>query len=111
MFGHSMFKVQYFGVRSKTSTRQDKTEVSSNYSLIINFKMSTSNIREFGKCMVFYGYDQLTKSPKLSIEEFVLPNKCSELSKGEVLLKLSLATVCGSDLHTLTGRRKEPVPW
>lgn len=73
--------------------------------------MSFTNAREFGKCMIFYGFDKLTNSPKLSIEEFVLPNRCSELSKGQVLVKLSLATVCGSDLHTLSGRRKEPVPW
>ena len=72
--------------------------------------MPLSNTREFGKCMVFYGFDKLTNLPKLSIEEFVLPNKCSELKEGQVFLKLSLATVCGSDLHTLRGRRKEPVP-
>ena len=73
--------------------------------------MSSPNVREFGKCLVFYGYDKLTNSPKLSMEEFVLPNRNSELAKGQVLLKISLATVCGSDLHTLRGRRKEPVPW
>ena len=72
--------------------------------------MSTSNVREFGKCMVFYGFDKLTNSPKVSVEEFVLPNNCNELEDGQVLLKLSLATVCGSDLHTLRGRRTEPVP-
>ena len=30
---------------------------------------------------------------------------------GEVLVRVNLATICGSDLHTLRGRRKEPVPW
>jgi len=73
--------------------------------------MSSPNVREFGKCLIFYGFDKLTNSPKLSLEEFVLPNRNSELAKGQVLLKISLATVCGSDLHTLRGRRKEPVPW
>ena len=73
--------------------------------------MALSSTREFGKCMVFYGFDKLTNKPKLSIEKFVLPNRSEELSAGQVLLKLSLATVCGSDLHTLRGRRKEPVPW
>lgn len=29
---------------------------------------------------------------------------------GEVLVQISLATICGSDLHTLDGRRKEPTP-
>jgi D-arabinose 1-dehydrogenase-like Zn-dependent alcohol dehydrogenase len=73
--------------------------------------MLSPNVREFGKCLVFYGYDKLANAPKLSMEEFVLPNRNSELAKGQVLLKMSLATVCGSDLHTLRGRRKEPVPW
>ena len=72
--------------------------------------MSLFNGREFGRCMVFYGFDKLSNTPKVSIEEFVLPNKNDELKEGQVLLKLSLATVCGSDLHTLRGRRKEPVP-
>ena len=75
------------------------------------WNMAISNHREFGRCMVFYGFDKLINTPKLSLEEFVLPNKSSELSKNQVLLKIALATVCGSDLHTLRGRRKEPVPW
>ncbi|MFF6886081.1 alcohol dehydrogenase catalytic domain-containing protein [Streptomyces sp. NPDC012421] len=29
---------------------------------------------------------------------------------GEVLVRVDLATVCGSDLHTVTGRRPSPVP-
>ena len=29
---------------------------------------------------------------------------------GECLVELSLATVCGSDLHTVDGRRNGPVP-
>jgi putative phosphonate catabolism associated alcohol dehydrogenase len=31
-------------------------------------------------------------------------------SDGEVLVRVSLATICGSDLHTIAGRRQEPVP-
>ena len=30
--------------------------------------------------------------------------------EGEVLVRVSMATICGSDLHTLAGRRQEPVP-
>jgi putative phosphonate catabolism associated alcohol dehydrogenase len=30
--------------------------------------------------------------------------------EGEVLVQVSLATICGSDLHTIAGRRQEPVP-
>ncbi len=34
----------------------------------------------------------------------------SVLEPGQVLVALSLATICGSDLHTHAGRRQEPVP-
>lgn len=33
-----------------------------------------------------------------------------KLAPGEVLVAISLASVCGSDLHTLAGRREAPVP-
>ena len=33
-----------------------------------------------------------------------------ELSPGEVLVEISLATICGSDLHTVDGRRSAPTP-
>lgn len=33
-----------------------------------------------------------------------------ELSVGDVLVRVRLATVCGSDLHTVTGRRSAPCP-
>jgi len=33
-----------------------------------------------------------------------------ELQPGEILVKISLATICGSDLHTVDGRRSAPVP-
>ncbi len=32
------------------------------------------------------------------------------LGAGEVLVELSLSTICGSDLHTVRGRRSEPTP-
>ncbi len=32
------------------------------------------------------------------------------LAEGECLVQLSLATVCGSDLHTISGRRSTPTP-
>jgi putative phosphonate catabolism associated alcohol dehydrogenase len=40
-------------------------------------------------------------------EEIPLPDR---LAAGEVLVRLSMATICGSDLHTVAGRRQEPVP-
>ncbi len=39
--------------------------------------------------------------------EVALPD---ELGPGEVLVEISLATICGSDLHTVDGRRSAPVP-
>lgn len=36
-----------------------------------------------------------------------LPNA---LNAGEALVEISLATICGSDLHTHAGKRNEPVP-
>jgi putative phosphonate catabolism associated alcohol dehydrogenase len=32
------------------------------------------------------------------------------LSEGEMLVRVTMATICGSDLHTYTGRRQEPTP-
>lgn len=42
----------------------------------------------------------------------ILPKYTSlpELQKGEILVKNKYTTLCGSDLHTFTGRRKEPSP-
>ncbi|CAB4001770.1 alcohol dehydrogenase [Paramuricea clavata] len=33
-----------------------------------------------------------------------------EIGEGEILGKIRAATICGSDLHTIIGRRQEPVP-
>lgn len=33
-----------------------------------------------------------------------------ELKKGEALVKIILATICGSDIHTIEGKRKEDAP-
>lgn len=43
----------------------------------------------------------------LDIQSVPLP---AELASGELLVRLRLATVCGSDLHTIEGRRTEPTP-
>jgi len=41
------------------------------------------------------------------LEELPLPDT---LNAGEALVEISLATICGSDLHTHAGRRAEPIP-
>ncbi len=46
--------------------------------------------------------------PGRSFEYPVLPLPVP--AAGEVLVAVSLATICGSDLHTFEGRRKEPTP-
>ncbi len=43
----------------------------------------------------------------LRIAERALPER---LGPGEVLVEVDLATICGSDLHTLSGRRREATP-
>ena len=43
----------------------------------------------------------------LQIEHFDLPK---HLEPGAVLCKVRMSTICGSDLHTILGRRQEPAP-
>ena len=51
---------------------------------------------------IFDGPDQ-----PLRLERRAMP---AQVGPGEVLVKIELATICGSDLHTFTGRRQEPTP-
>lgn len=41
------------------------------------------------------------------LREIPLP---SRLREGEVLVRLEVASICGSDLHTISGKRHEPIP-
>ena len=34
-----------------------------------------------------------------------------KLKSGEILGKMRMATICKSDLHTISGRRKKATPW
>jgi threonine 3-dehydrogenase len=45
-------------------------------------------------------------SGDISVEAVPVP----ELSPGDVLVRVRLATVCGSDRHTVSGRRDQPCP-
>ncbi|MBM83737.1 MAG: alcohol dehydrogenase [Planctomycetaceae bacterium] len=47
-----------------------------------------------------------TPENPLSIREFALP----ELRTGEALVRVECCTLCGSDLHSIHGRRSTPVP-
>lgn len=51
--------------------------------------------------VLFYGPKKLLEG-----EIATLP----EIGEGEILGKVRAATICGSDLHTIIGRRQEPVP-
>ena len=43
----------------------------------------------------------------LEILQFDLPDK---IEQGAALCKVTMSTICGSDLHTINGRRSEPLP-
>ena len=43
----------------------------------------------------------------LQIQQFALPES---IEPGAAVCKIRLSTICGSDLHTISGRRKEPTP-
>ena len=47
-----------------------------------------------------------TAKKDLEIRVYPLP----KVDKGCILVKITCCTICGSDLHTWTGRRKSPVP-
>ena len=53
---------------------------------------------------VFFG---AAREPCLFYEE---GRAIPKLEEGEVLAKIRLATICGSDLHTISGKRIEAVP-
>ena len=63
--------------------------------------MSQSN--KTARRLVFLGSDV---EPCLMQEEVPIP----KLKSGEILGKFRMATICGSDLHTISGKRKEAVP-
>jgi putative phosphonate catabolism associated alcohol dehydrogenase len=43
----------------------------------------------------------------LAIESFALPDR---IEPGAALCEVRMSTICGSDLHTISGRRQEPTP-
>ena len=58
--------------------------------------------------MLYHGHESNTKRI-YEIEACSVPDKC-HMKSGEILGKVLLSTICGSDLHTLKGLRKEKVP-
>uniref|UniRef100_A0A0P4WCD4 Alcohol dehydrogenase-like N-terminal domain-containing protein n=1 Tax=Scylla olivacea TaxID=85551 RepID=A0A0P4WCD4_SCYOL len=58
----------------------------------------------YGRSIVFLGRE---RSPAFVTESTRLP---ARLTPGQVLVKVELATICGSDLHTLNGTRTTSQP-
>ena len=56
---------------------------------------------ETARAAVFYG-----PNTPLRIKRFRRPR----LNEGEILVRVRLCTICGSDLHSYSGRRRSPVP-
>jgi putative phosphonate catabolism associated alcohol dehydrogenase len=52
--------------------------------------------------VIFHGVGQ-----PFELREMNLPDS---LDEGELVVKLDVATICGSDLHTVSGLRREPMP-
>ena len=44
---------------------------------------------------------------RISMEQFEIPQN---LEPGAALCRVRMSTICGSDLHTISGRREEPMP-
>lgn len=65
---------------------------------------ATATQAAYGRSIVFLGRD---RSPMFMTELTRLP-VC--LNEGQVLVKVELATICGSDLHTLNGTRTTSAP-
>lgn len=55
---------------------------------------------------VFHAPSKDPEADKFQKKHVFIPS----LGKGEVLVKTKIATICGSDLHTIAGTRKEPTP-
>ena len=51
--------------------------------------------------VIFHGPNKALESEITEVPEIV---------DGEILGRIRAATICGSDLHTIIGRRQEPVP-
>jgi putative phosphonate catabolism associated alcohol dehydrogenase len=54
-------------------------------------------------------YAQIFDGPDKPLRPLQRPLSPS-CADGEILVKIDLATICGSDIHTLLGHRKEPTP-
>lgn len=54
-------------------------------------------------------YAQVFTGPNEALQKRDIPQP-GALAEGEVLVEISLATICGSDLHTLSGQRPEKTP-
>jgi putative phosphonate catabolism associated alcohol dehydrogenase len=63
---------------------------------------STQPSKTSAHIAVFHGAEQ-----PIEFREWALPDT---LNEGECLVEIRCATICGSDLHTIQGKRREPTP-
>lgn len=63
---------------------------------------SSSSTDHTATVQLFHGPGRPFEMAKVPLPE--------NLEKGEVLVRILLATICGSDLHTFEGRRESPIP-
>ena len=60
-----------------------------------------TDFKRFSRAAVFHG-----PSDGLQLSQYPIP----ALTSGEAIVQVELCTLCGSDLHTLSGRRQEVTP-
>ena len=68
----------------------------------VRARADTSPPRDYARVQLFHGPGQA-----FELRRVPLP---ATLAAGEVLVEITLATICGSDLHTFEGRRVSPTP-
>ena len=64
---------------------------------------NVDSIAVMAERVIFVGHE---KDPSLIIDECAIP----DITDGQILARIRLATICGSDLHTIQGKRVEATP-
>lgn len=69
---------------------------------VLKVKPDISDVPRFSKAAVFENVGE-----EITIKNFTIPEK---IEKKGAVVKVKFSTICGSDLHTISGRRIEPTP-
>ena len=65
---------------------------------------TSSSAEARAQALIFLGTEH---QPPVELRSIEIP---SHLGAGQILAKIRMCTVCGSDLHTLSGKRQEACP-